>query len=310
MLGPGGGNPATVMIFHRVLAQPDELRPGEPDAARFEQVMLWVKRWFSVVPLERIATFSSQPLPPRPLAITFDDGYADNYTLAMPILRRLGLNATFFVAPGFLNGGRMFNDTVIETIRQAPGLQLDLRSMGLESYSIGTTAERLAAIDRLLRKLKYFSIEERTERVTAIARKIDASLPDDLMMTDQQVLGMKRAGMTIGAHTMSHPILAAVEDEVARAEIVQSKQYLESLLGERVDLFAYPNGRPKQDYASAHVSMAREAGFKVAVSTAAGVFRPGDDQFQIPRFTPWDRSSFRFAVRFALNARQASFEHV
>lgn len=299
------------MIFHRVLARPDELRPSEPDTARFEQVMRWVRSWFSVVPLESIASVSaSAELPPRPLAITFDDGYADNYTLALPILQKLGLTATFFIAPGFLNGGRMFNDSVIEAIRQATESHLDLRDIGMESYPVGTLAERLATIDQVLRKLKYLSLEARAERVAAIAAKLGAKLPDDLMMSDAQVIAMRHAGMSIGAHTMSHPILAAVDDAVARAEILESKQHLESMLGERVDLFAYPNGRPKQDYAGAHVTMAREAGFKAAVSTAAGVFRGGGDLFQIPRFTPWDRSQLRFAIRFVLNARQAGYEHV
>lgn len=311
VLSPGEGAPATVMIFHRVLPHPDELRPSEPDTIRFEQVMRWVRAWFSVVPLQSIAAArTAQDLPPRSLAITFDDGYADNYTLALPILQKLGLSATFFVAPGFLNGGRMFNDTVIETIRQASGPQLDLTELGLESYPIGSVHERLATIDKLLRKLKYFPLEQRAERVAAIARQVGAKLPDDLMMSDAQVVAMRRAGMGIGAHTMSHPILASVDDSVAHAEIVASKRHLESMLGEPVDLFAYPNGRPTHDYAIAHVKMARDAGFKAAVSTAAGVFRPGADPFQIPRFTPWDRSRLKFALRFALNARQPGYEHV
>lgn len=298
------------MIFHQVLARPDELRPTEPDAARFEQILRWVQRWFSVVSLDSIVGTDHPVLPPRPLAITFDDGYADNYLIALPVLKKLGLTATFFIAPGFLNGGRMFNDTVIEAIRQAVGSHLDLSPIGLESYPIATPAHRVATIERLLRKLKYLSLEERASRISELVRHVGAKLPDDLMMTDAQVVAMKRAGMAIGAHTVSHPILAAVSDAVARSEIVQSKKHLESMLDERVDLFAYPNGRPNQDYARVHVAMARDAGFKAAVSTAEGVFRSGGDLFQIPRFTPWDRSRLKFAARLAMNARRTDHEHV
>ena len=148
-------NRLSVLIYHRVPADADELLPGEPHAAEFERTMRWVKSVFNVIPLaDGVAGIKSGKLPARALSITFDDGYANNATVAAPILTRLGLHATFFIATGFLDGGRMFNDTVIEAVRGYRGE--GWTSMG--SASIGTrrrVPDRIRAIDAILDRIKY-----------------------------------------------------------------------------------------------------------------------------------------------------------
>ena len=115
--------------------------------------MRWVKCWFNVLPLgEAVTRLGEGRLPERPLAITFDDGYADNAAVAAPILLGLGIPATFFVATGFLDGGRMWNDTVIEAVRAAAGPVLDLAPLGLGEHAIATHDARRATIDRLIRR--------------------------------------------------------------------------------------------------------------------------------------------------------------
>src|SRR5215471_2886283 len=85
---PGPNARLTVMIFHRVVPQWDPLRPWEPDAEQFRTKMCWVAEWFNVLPLnEAVARLEARTLPSRPLAITFDDGYTDNLTVAGPILK-------------------------------------------------------------------------------------------------------------------------------------------------------------------------------------------------------------------------------
>ena len=116
----------SIFIFHRVLPVPDPMQPGEPDAARFEQIVRFVARYFHVLPLgEAARQLRAGQLPPAAACITFDDGYADNLEVAAPILVRHGVRATFFVSTGFIGGGRMWNDTVIEALRHAPRGDLD-----------------------------------------------------------------------------------------------------------------------------------------------------------------------------------------
>ena len=110
----------STLIFHRVNADPDPLFPCEPDAQRFESLMRFVAATYRVMTLgEAIDHLARATLPPRSLVITFDDGYADNAEVALPILQRLGLRATFFISTGFLDGGRMWNDSVIECLRSS-----------------------------------------------------------------------------------------------------------------------------------------------------------------------------------------------
>jgi peptidoglycan/xylan/chitin deacetylase (PgdA/CDA1 family) len=109
LLSPAGERGRlSILIFHRVLARPDPLSPDEPDVVEFEAQMRWVRSWFNVLPLgAAIDRLYAGTIPPRALAITFDDGYADNEELAAPILARLGLSATFFISTGYLGGGIM-----------------------------------------------------------------------------------------------------------------------------------------------------------------------------------------------------------
>jgi peptidoglycan/xylan/chitin deacetylase (PgdA/CDA1 family) len=304
LLSPGGPRARlTTLIFHRVLPVPDPLFDDEMYAARFDAICSWLAGWFNVLPLdEAVQQLSAGTLPARALCITFDDGYEDNHGVALPILQRHKLPATFFIATGFLDGGRMWNDTVIESVRYTRLSELDLRAVpqaGLDRYPMGSAAERRAAVDRILNTVKYLPIGPRLSAVSEIAERAGVRPRDDLMMSSEQVRGMRRGGMQIGAHTVGHPILATMDDAAIRVEMQESKATLEGILGEAVTLFAYPNGKPGRDYGPSAVAAARELGFAGAVSTAPGVARADSDPYQLPRFTPWDRGRLRFGARIA-----------
>lgn len=298
----------SVLILHRVLPEVDPLFPLEIDASRFDDICAWVKAWFNVLPLdEAVQRLKSSSLPARALAISFDDGYADNHDVALPILQRHGLSATFFITTGYLDGGRMWNDTLIESIRHTPLLQLDLSGLPVPLGTVvtGTPAQRSAAVGQLIGQVKYLQPALRQRVVLAIAEQAGAALPANLMMSTGQVRALRAAGMQIGAHTVTHPILARLDDDSAYREIADGKDQLEALLGERVRLFAYPNGKPGEDYQQQSVELVRRAGFDAAFSTAWGAARAGSDVFQLPRFTPWDRSRARFGLRMARNLVRA-----
>jgi len=303
----GSGSRLTILIFHRVRERPDPLFPGELDARAFESSMSWVTQWFNVLPLGAAVTGLCQGrLPERPLAITFDDGYADNAKLAAPILGRLGLPATFFIATGFLDGGRMWNDTVIEAVRAARGPLLDLGLLGLGEHPIGDAGSRRAAIDRLIGALKDVPPGPRTDKADRIAEIAGARLPTDLMMRAEDVQRLHAGGMTIGAHTVTHPVLNRVSDDAARSEIALGRKRLEEITNAPVRLFAYPHGKPVEDYDLRHVRLVRDLGFDGAVTTAWGAARASADPFQLPRFTPWDRQRWKYGLRLLKNLSESA----
>lgn len=298
----------SILIFHRVLPEPDPLFPGEIDVRAFDAICSWLAAWVRVLPLdEAVSQMASGTLPARAACITFDDGYADNHDLALPILRRHGLTATFFVASGFLGGGRMFNDTVIEAVRRTTENCVDLRGTSLHALGtldVGSVQAKRRAVDVLLPAVKYLVPGQRDAAVAEVVVACGSpALPDDLMMSCDQVCTLHRSGMGIGGHTRTHPILTRLEAAALHAEIAGGRADLEGITGGKATLFAYPNGKPGEDYDAKAIAAVRAAGFTAALSTSPGVADARSDRFQLPRFTPWDRSRIRFGLRLLGNLR-------
>lgn len=304
------GQRLSILIFHRVLAAPDPLFPAEVHAARFDRLMALVAASFQVLTLaDAVHRLGQGRLPRNALCITFDDGYADNHDIALPILQRHGLSACFFIATGFLDGGRMFNDTVIECVRRSSARRIDLVDFGLGGFDLGTPERCVAAISAVLPVIKAMGPAQRQDALRSLQQRCrPGPLPDDLMMSSAQVHAMHAAGMEIGAHTVHHPILSLTGDAAAERELTDSRTRLQDLIGQPVTLFAYPNGRPDQDYAHRHALMAARLGFAAAVSTAPGTAAPGSDRFQLPRFTPWDMSPLPWLARLAAMRRGGAFQ--
>lgn len=303
LLSPAGvQGRLSILIFHRVLPFPDPARPLIPDVARFDAMLRWTKTCFNVLPLEEaVGRLSSGTLPGRAACITFDDGYADNYLHAWPVLKKHGLHATFFISTGFLDGGIMWNDALGLTVRRSALAAIDCSKLGLGVHALGTPGERATALRALNKAIKHLPYAERSRAVDLIAAQGGVELPTDLMLTSAQLRELRADGAGIGAHTITHPILAACDDGMALREIVGGKRALESILGEEIRLFAYPNGKPNADYRRVHVDMVRGAGFIAALTTAPGAACHGDDAFQIPRYTPWRDRRFGFSAQLVRN---------
>ena len=306
LLSPAGPRARlSVLIFHRVLPEPDPIFPGEIDVPRFDAICRWVRQWFNVLPLDvAVGRLQQGTLPARAAAITFDDGYADNHDHALPLLQRHGLPATFFIASGFIDGGCMWNDGVIDAVRRCRTPQLEvagLADLPDERLAVDSVTAKRAAIARIIGAVKYLPVAQRLEIVATLRRRAGVDDRPGWMMSTEQLRAMRRAGMQIGAHTVTHPILARLDRAAALDEMRRGRDFLESALQERVGLFAYPNGRPGTDYSEENVAVAREAGFDAAFTTAWGAASVNTDPFQLPRFTPWDQGRARFGLRLAGN---------
>lgn len=293
----------SILIFHRVLPEADPLFPSEATVETFDAQMRLLKSVFNILPLPEAAVrLQAGTLPARAAAITFDDGYADNLTHALPILQKHELHATFFIATSYLNGGRMFNDTVIESIRRSPHTQLDLSDLGLGIHDLGSNTAKAEAIGKILPQVKYLPLDARETTVAELTARAGVDrLPDDLMMTTAQLKQLHASGMEIGGHTHHHPILARLDHAEAQAEIAAGKAWLEETLGDRIRLFAYPNGKPGTDYLPEQANIVRTLGFDAAVSTQRGVSTTRSDMYQLRRFTPWDSNPTAYALRLMRN---------
>ncbi|MDD2760875.1 MAG: polysaccharide deacetylase family protein, partial [Methylomonas sp.] len=250
-----------ILIYHRVLDEPDFMRPDEVDKEAFTWQMELLAKHFNVLPLaEALERMQSDTLPPRAVCVTFDDGYADNYTNALPILQKFGLTATFFIASGFLDGGRMWNDSVIEAVRNFDGTVLDLSEIGLGLFDTADADRKCQSAQEIIQQIKHQSFEERSRCIDFIVTK-SQNLPNDLMMSSEELKKIHQSGMEIGGHTVNHPILAKLDEQAGSREISDNKAFLEQWLGTKVIYFAYPNGKPETDYLPLHVDWVKKAGF-------------------------------------------------
>lgn len=295
----------SILIYHRVLEKPDPMYADVIDAAAFRWQMDVLVNHFNVLPLSvAVALLEKRRLPPRAACVTFDDGYADNVHVALPILRERGISATFFIATGFLDGGQMWNDTVFEALRQVPDDELDLQEMALGRYPLPDTAARVRAAEALIDRLKYLPLEERLERCQTLAARAGLPANSGLMMCSSDVRRLVAEGMEVGGHTINHPILAVLDPATARREIADNRDQLAALVEGPVRLFAYPNGKPGQDYLPEHVEMVRDLGYRAAVSTSWGLCTGNSHRWQLPRFTPWDATPIRFLARMVQNTQR------
>ena len=283
---------AVVLRYHSVSFGADYCHSNNAVSARlFDRQMAYLARRYRVVPLDRVVDFvvAGRPLPPRAVAITFDDGYLDNYEAAFPILRRHGLTATFFVATGAVVERRAFWVGWLWRAVRRPGL--DLRTALGEALgrpaaqAAGPAAEH--AFTQLASAVDRLGGEERPALLDRIRSALGAASldePSDFMMTPGQVRAMADGGMTIGAHTVNHPILASVPPAEALDEMTRSRQTLEDLLGREVRHLAYPNGPGVPcNFDPTTVSLAARAGFASASTSLRGVAGRGDDPFVLRR---------------------------
>ncbi|SEQ96428.1 Peptidoglycan/xylan/chitin deacetylase, PgdA/CDA1 family [Nitrosomonas sp. Nm51] len=303
LFSPAGSHARlSIVLYHRVPHEPDELLFGQEDAHSFEAQIRHLSTHFNILPLHQaIQKLQENTLPSRAACITFDDGYANNAEVALPILQKYNATAAFFIAAGFINGGMMWNDKLIELLRRAPGPVLDLGEIGLDKYDISTLTKRRETLFILIDIFKYLPHEERFEQLNRLRQLVPAAVPENLMMTADQIRQLHEAGMEIGGHTVNHPILTRLDKTAAYTEIEQGKKILENIIQAPVRYFAYPNGKPGRDYLSEHVDMLKEIGFNAAVSTAWGTAAKNADIYQLPRFTPWNISRNRFVLQMMQN---------
>lgn len=287
-----------VLSYHRVNDEGDPFFPALPTAV-FEEQMTYVAATHTVLTVEDLVERARyHRLPHNAVAITFDDGYRDNLTHAAPILRRLGLPATIFLATGLI-GPR----EVAWFDRLAQALKLtevsSVRAPDGRCLPLTTASARLRALADLLGQLKTRPDDDLRRFVDETVRALgvpDTGSLKGSMLTWDDVNALMGLGFAIGAHTVSHPVLSRVSLARARAEIETSRDIILSLRGHAPRAFAYPNGGAG-DYTDAVRNIVRGAGFTCAVTTRFGVNTAATSPFELRRGGPWERDLPTFALK-------------
>jgi peptidoglycan/xylan/chitin deacetylase (PgdA/CDA1 family) len=275
-----------VLGYHRVNDDAHSCFPGIP-IELFRRQMETLKRHFRVLPLAELRERArARDLPENGVAITFDDGYRDNYTNAFPILREMELPATIFLTTDALDrGGLLWHDRVFDAFHRTQRAE----------------ARRDGELLRELNTLRRSTPEERDRRIGSLLEElgIEPGVPpgwDKLCWNE--VREMAAHGISFGAHTLDHPILTFVTREEARRQIRESKLRIEAELGFRVAMFAYPNGRAS-DFDASTRRIVEEEGFDLAVTTVAGSNDESTDPFALHRTGMWGADPRLSALRLA-----------
>jgi len=332
----GAGARLSVLIFHRVLPQTDPLFPQEIDAARFDAICSWLRRWFDVLPLDAaLQRLYEGSLPARACAITFDDGYADNLLAAKPILEARGAPATMFVTAGMVNGDREFwwdelerlllatdvlpatmtlrTDKGDQPVALAAAARYDddarRRDAGWSVEQPGFPTPRHMLYRYLQQTVHGLGDDQRRQgvldAVAAWAGVSRTGRPSHRPLRAEEVAALAGGVTAVGAHTMTHPMLALLPEDAQRREIIDSRRRLEDIVGAAVDLFAYPYGSASS-FTPRAVAIVKEAGFAAACSTRQAPVAAGDDLFALPRMTVRDWSAEELERRLTDFRRQAA----
>lgn len=291
-----------VLNYHRVLPANSFWNEQVLDVVVFEQQLQQLKRFFTVLPLHTALQLAQARLVPfNAVVITIDDGFSDCFDHIFPLLQRYQLPATFFISTQGLQQGYLWENQIANAILQAPWSIGHIR-LQENQYTVTDKCSRHLAIIAITDLIKYQPMAQRDLLINELISQTGQPAMQHEFVTAGQLKQMAAAGMTIGAHTINHPILAVEPLETARNEIHQSKQVLEDILGAPVHFFAYPNGKSGRDFTAEHVQMVVESGFDAAFCTDWGQARPTtDNRFQLKRFTPWDRNPWLFSLRLGLH---------
>jgi peptidoglycan/xylan/chitin deacetylase (PgdA/CDA1 family) len=310
-LRAGPSRELTILAYHRVLDMgPEDAFPFDPELVSasvedFRWQMQALARACTPIGLGEVARrlAAGEALPPRAVAVTFDDGHRDNHTHAFPILRAAGVPATIFLSTSYIGGKATFwFDRVARQLYSAPQGPLEVPALGLQ-VELSDVASRRAAAARVLGAMKVVPDAKRHEALAELQAAsgvaVDAGERSGALSWDQ-VREMHAGGVEFGSHTVTHPILSRVDDQALERELADSRREISERLGTPADLLAYPVGG-ESAYDERTVATARACGYRLGLTYVTGTnpWPPGDPfrlrRLHVERYT----SRERFAAMLA-----------
>lgn len=302
---------AVILRYHSIQDRPEQFAStigcdSIHATSIFERHMELIARRFSAISLDDIALFlkDDKTLPPRAVAITFDDGYKDNCRLAAPILNRLGIPATFYVLVDAVDRSKApWYCLLRHAFWTARNPKWTDPATGTV-HDLTDSRSREAAFLDAAGICSKSSASAREELVQNAARSLEPEpFPNqsDLMMTWDDARALVKSGHIVGSHTMTHPNVAQVSAEDARSELTDSKLKLEKELGEAVKHFSYPHPALNPQWNETTLKITQEWGYATAVTTTVGAVRANARALAIPRtYIPRDESDFLWHIERTL----------
>ena len=276
--------PTVILLYHRIACDGPDPHLQQVRPEHFAGHLGWLRSVATVVPLADVVRPAAEPR----VAITFDDGYADNLHVAKPLLESFGQPATVFVTSSAVGSGRGFwydrlASLMLEGEFTVSHLQLVIGGRRSLVYVGSPRARRRAHtfVHHRLRRRPAADIEAVLDTIAQFAGGRGAPPTARAMTADELCQLVEGGTVAVGAHTVTHPILATLDERGQRDELERGRVDLERLLGRPVPWFAYPFGDPTS-FDATSVRLAREL-FDLAVTTAPGAASPADDPHVLPR---------------------------
>jgi peptidoglycan/xylan/chitin deacetylase (PgdA/CDA1 family) len=296
--------PTTVLMYHRVGPEARDLHRLRVRDDRFADHLATIERHADIVPLADVLTPARRPR----VAITFDDGYADNLHVAEPILAAHHAPATVFVAAGVIEAGTGFwqdrlQVMMLDSDHDVRALDVDIAGEHVHA-PFGSPEEREQAYRAVHARIRRRPPEEIEAVLDAVAGQLghttgtngDAVTPT---LTVEEVGALARSPVVeVGSHTLRHPFLTALDAATQRREIVDSRARLASWTGAPVTTFAYPFG-VKESFDSTSERCARDAGYDLSVTGVPGRVTRFTAPHRVPRryVGDWDSATFEQRLR-------------
>jgi peptidoglycan/xylan/chitin deacetylase (PgdA/CDA1 family) len=288
------GPSAAILMYHSVLPDPslwvDSLGEIAHSELVFRAQMELLAREFHPISLDQAIKHlrSGDDLPRRSVVITFDDGYADNYEFAMPVLNQIGVPATFYVTVDCVENKRLpwpsrlrfaFRNTKLSAWKDSQG----------KNWSLRSPSEREEAFLSSCDVCCQLSGKAQEDFVARLEQELYAKIPcrqASPMLSYEQMRGLQRKGHIVGSHTMTHPNMAYLKQEEAARELTESKRRLELNLEAPIPHFSYPCPALSPHWSVQTAEQSRAAGYETAVTTDNGITRTGDNPFCLKRIRP------------------------
>jgi peptidoglycan/xylan/chitin deacetylase (PgdA/CDA1 family) len=292
-----------ILGYHKISKDPHPFfEPVHPEI--FEKHMQFLKSCYNVIHLqELVARAKRGDVPERAVAITFDDGYRDNYDCAFPILKKYQLPATIFVATGAIDTGNLiWHDRAFDAFRFATVSRARLEDRAVPELVLETDEGRRKSLESTLLRARRLYGDQRRVFIDDLEQKLRPNLPvcaGQRMLTWDQVREMHQAGIDFGSHTVSHTILSHVPKSDLVKELQDSKNEISERLGSPVVTFAYPNGK-HSDYNDEAKAVLYECGYSCAVTSCSGSNHASSDVFELKRCLPWQKEIDVFRFKFFL----------